>query len=85
MDSVGRYVVGQVSMGLINGILSIILLTILGWIVGDPIEYAVLLAFIAGLFSLIPLVGTITGTVIISLAVLAFDGAPPCFWSASGT
>jgi predicted PurR-regulated permease PerM len=81
-DSVGRYVVGQVSMGLINGILSIIVLTIIGWIVGDPIEYAALLAFLAGLFSLIPLVGTITGTVIISLAVLAFDGSPAVFWVA---
>lgn len=82
MDSVGRYVVGQVSMGLINGILSIIVLTIIGWIVGDPIEYAALLAFIAGLFSLIPLVGTITGTIVISLAVLAFDGTPSVFWVA---
>ena len=76
MDSVGRYVVGQVSMGLINGILSIIFLTVLGWILGDPIEYAALLAFLAGLFSLVPLVGTITGTVVISLAVWAFDGFP---------
>lgn len=76
MDSVGRYVVGQVSMGLINGILSIIFLTVLGWILGDPIEYAALLAFLAGLFSLVPLVGTITGTVVITLAVWAFDGFP---------
>jgi predicted PurR-regulated permease PerM len=76
MDSVGRYVVGQVSMGLINGILSIIFLTILGWVLGDPIEYAALLAFIAGLFSLVPLVGTITGSIIITLAVWAFDGFP---------
>jgi predicted PurR-regulated permease PerM len=76
MDSVGRYVVGQVSMGLINGILSIIFLTILGWALGDPIEYAALLAFIAGLFSLVPLVGTITGSIIITLAVWAFDGFP---------
>jgi predicted PurR-regulated permease PerM len=76
MDSVGRYVVGQVSMGLINGVLSIIFLTVLGWILGDPIEYAALLAFMAGLFSLVPLVGTITGTVVITLAVWAFDGFP---------
>jgi predicted PurR-regulated permease PerM len=76
MDSVGRYVVGQVAMGLTNGILSIIFLTVLGWILGDPIEYAVLLAFIAFLFSLIPLVGTITGSIIITLAVLAFDQWP---------
>ena len=76
MDSVGRYVVGQVSMGLINGILSIIFLTVLGWILGDPIEYAALLAFLAFLFSLVPLVGTITGSIVITLAVLAFDGWP---------
>jgi predicted PurR-regulated permease PerM len=76
MDSVGRYVVGQVSMGLINGILSIIFLSVLGWILGDPIEYAALLAFLAFLFSLVPLVGTITGSIIITLAVLAFDGWP---------
>jgi predicted PurR-regulated permease PerM len=76
MQSVGRFVVGQVSMGLINGVLSIIFFTILGWILGDPIEYAVLLAFIAFLFSLIPLVGTITGSIIITLAVWAFDGWP---------
>ena len=76
MDSVGRFVVGQVSMGAINGILSIIFFTILGWVLGTPIEYAALLAFIAGLFSLIPLVGTITGSVIITLAVWAFDGWP---------
>jgi len=76
MESVGRYVVGQVAMGLTNGILSIIFLTVLGWILGDPIEYAVLLAFIAFLFSLIPLVGTITGSIVITLAVLAFDGWP---------
>ena len=79
MDAVGRYVVGQVSMGLINGILSIVFLTVLGWILGDPIEYAALLAFIAGLFSLVPLVGTITGSIIITIAVWAFDGPPAVF------
>lgn len=76
MDSVGRYVVGQVGMGLTNGILSIAFLSVLGLILGDPIEYAALLAFIAGLFSLVPLVGTITGSIIITLAVWGFDGFP---------
>ncbi|MEO8528193.1 MAG: AI-2E family transporter [Pseudolysinimonas sp.] len=76
MTSVGRYVVGQVVMGLTNGILSAIFFFILGLILGKPIEYAALLAFIAGLFSLIPLVGTITGSTIITLAVWAFDGWP---------
>lgn len=76
MQAVGRYVVGQVGMGLINGVLSAIFFAILGLILGTPIEYAALLAFIAGLFSLIPLVGTITGSVIITLAVWAFNGFP---------
>jgi predicted PurR-regulated permease PerM len=74
--SVGRYVIGQVSLGLANGVLTFLFLNVLGWILGDPIEYWALLSFIAFLFSLVPLVGTITGSVIITLAVLAFDGWP---------
>ncbi|RQP12679.1 MAG: AI-2E family transporter [Microbacteriaceae bacterium] len=75
-SSVGRYVVGQVSLGATNGVLTFIFLTVLGWILGDPIEYSALLAFIAFLFSLVPLVGTITGSIIITLAVWLFDGPP---------
>lgn len=74
--SVGRYVVGQVSLGLANGVLSFIFFTVLGWVLGEPIQYSALLAFIAFLFSLVPLVGTITGSVIITLAVLLFNGWP---------
>lgn len=73
--SVGRYVLGQVLLGLTNGVLTFLFLTVLGLIIG-PIEYTALLAFIAFLFSLIPLVGTITGSVIITLAVWLFDGWP---------
>lgn len=73
--SVGRYVLGQVLLGLTNGILTFLFLTVLGLIIG-PIEYTALLAFIAFLFSLIPLVGTITGSIIITLAVWLFDGWP---------
>ncbi|QEO16064.1 AI-2E family transporter [Agromyces intestinalis] len=63
--SVGRYVIGQVTLGLINGVLSFILLSIIG--APSPI----LLAFIAFLFSLVPLVGTLTGSIVISLVCLA--------------
>ena len=63
-DSVGKYVMGQVSLALVNGILSAIFLTIIG------AKFAILLAVIAFTFSLIPLVGTITGSVIIVLACL---------------
>ncbi|GGF38876.1 AI-2E family transporter [Subtercola lobariae] len=60
-QAVGRYVVGQLALALVNGILSFIFLTI----IGAPLP--VLLAFIAFLLSLIPLVGTVTGSAIIVL------------------
>jgi predicted PurR-regulated permease PerM len=63
--SVGRYVIGQGSLGLINGVLSFIYLSI----IGAPAP--ILLAFIAFLCSLIPLVGTLTGAIIISLVSFA--------------
>lgn len=75
-ESVGRYVVGQVTLGLANGVLTLLFMTVLGWILGNPIDYAALFAFIAFLFSLIPLVGTISGAVIISLATWAFEPWP---------
>lgn len=61
-DSVGKYVMGQVALALTNGVLSAIFLSIIG------AKFPILLAFIAFFFSLIPLVGTITGSVIIVLA-----------------
>jgi predicted PurR-regulated permease PerM len=62
--AVGRYVVGQVSLAAVNGVLTFILLLI----IGGPVP--ALLACVAFLGSLIPLVGTISGAVIISLACL---------------
>ena len=79
-QSVGRYVVGQVFLGLSNGVLTLIFMTILGLVIGNPVEYAALFAFIAFLASLIPLVGTISGAVVISLGFLLFEGAPTVFW-----
>jgi predicted PurR-regulated permease PerM len=66
--SVGRYVIGQVSLGLINGTLSLILLSAIG------VKNAILLAFIAFLGSIIPLVGTLSASVIITLSTLLFMG-----------
>lgn len=63
-DSVGYYVIGQVSLGVINGVLSAILLTIIG------APFPAVLAVIAFFFSLIPLVGTLTGSTIIVLTCL---------------
>ena len=71
--AVGRYVIGQGSLALANGILSFIVLTFIFpiWV---PVQYSALLAFIAFLGSLIPLVGTITGSIIITLLTLLFSG-----------
>jgi len=63
-SAVGRYVVGQFTLAAVNGVLSAIFL----WIIGAP--QFVLLAFVAFLFSLIPLVGTLTGSLIIVLTCL---------------
>ncbi len=60
-QAVGRYVVGQVSLALINGVASFIFLTSIG------AAYPALFAFIAFLFSLVPLVGTLSGSILIVL------------------
>lgn len=62
--AVGRYVIGQVSLGAVNGVLSLIYLSIIG------APFPTLLAFVAFLCSLLPLVGTISGAIIISLVCL---------------
>ncbi|WP_137844926.1 AI-2E family transporter [Microbacterium sp. 2FI] len=63
-DSVGYYVIGQLSLGVINGVLSAIFLTII------DAPFPAVLAVIAFFFSLIPLVGTLTGSTIIVLTCL---------------
>ncbi|GAA3772405.1 AI-2E family transporter [Microbacterium kribbense] len=62
--SVGYYVMGQVTLGLINGILSSIFLSII------HAPFPAVLAVVAFFFSLIPLVGTLTGSTIIVLTCL---------------
>lgn len=63
-SAVGRYVVGQASLALVNGVLSFVFLSIIG------AEYPALFAFVAFLFSLVPLVGTLSGSVLIVLTQL---------------
>ena len=74
--AVGRFVIGQGSLALVNGVLSFIVLTLIFPAFGLPVKYSALLAFIAFLGSLIPLVGTISSSVIITLLVLLFNGPP---------
>jgi predicted PurR-regulated permease PerM len=68
-SSVGRYVIGQVSLALVNGVLSFLFLSIIG------AQLPAVFAFIAFLGSLIPLVGTISGAVLIVLGEFALTGA----------
>jgi predicted PurR-regulated permease PerM len=63
-DSVGYYVMGQVSLALINGVLSLIFLNII------RAPFPAVLAVVAFLGSMIPLVGTLTGSTIIALTCL---------------
>ncbi|MCP2636707.1 AI-2E family transporter [Microbacterium sp. HD4P20] len=67
-DSVGYFVIGQVSLGVINGVLSAIFLSII------EAPFPAVLAVIAFFFSLIPLVGTLTGSIIIVLTCLGLGG-----------
>ena len=69
--SVGYYVMGQVSLGIINGVLSAIFLSIIG------APFPAVLAVVAFFFSLIPLVGTLTGSAIIVLTCLLPGLASP--------
>ncbi|GLJ60020.1 AI-2E family transporter [Microbacterium barkeri] len=63
-DSVGYYVMGQITLAAINGVLSAIFLTII------DAPYPTVLAVVAFLGSMIPLVGTISGSTIIALTCL---------------
>jgi predicted PurR-regulated permease PerM len=63
--SVGRYVIGQITIASINAILSYTFMSIVG------IPFALVLAFIILLLGLIPLVGTVTGAAIVTLVALS--------------
>lgn len=75
--SVGRYVVGQGTIALANGVASFIFLSI-GQLFGA--KYPALFAFIAFLFALVPLVGTLSGSVLITLSTLLLAGPGPALW-----
>lgn len=58
---VGGYVLGQATVAVINGVLTYLVLVLLG------LPFPAVLAVLAGLLALIPIVGTIVGGVIITL------------------
>lgn len=63
-QSVGRYVIGQVSLAAINGMASFVFLSVI------QAPFSAVLAFVAFAFSLVPLVGTLTGSILIVLVCL---------------
>jgi predicted PurR-regulated permease PerM len=69
-DSVGKYVMGQAALALVNGVLSAIFLSIIG------APFPLLLAVVAFVCSLIPLVGTLSGSIIIVLISLLLCTTP---------
>ncbi|MFM6967736.1 MAG: AI-2E family transporter [Microbacteriaceae bacterium] len=71
IKAVGQYVIGQGTQGLANGVFSFLALTIIG------AHYPVLFAIIALMFSLIPLVGTVTGSLIIVAMQFLLDPEHP--------
>jgi predicted PurR-regulated permease PerM len=71
VDAVGKYVVGQGTQGLANGVLSFVAMTLIG------AEYPALFALIAFMFSLLPLVGTVTGSIIIIATQWLVDPSDP--------
>lgn len=62
--SVGHYIVGQTMVATLNGIVAFIAVSIAG------LQYAALLAIFAGFMAFIPLVGAVTGGIIITLLAL---------------
>lgn len=64
-SSVGRYVMSQVTIGVIQSVLVFILLTVTG------VPFALVISFIAFILALIPLVGSVTSAIIASLVALS--------------
>ena len=67
-SGVGKYVGGQFVLAAINGVLTFIVLTIIGG------KLAIVFAFIAFLLALVPLIGTVTASVIITVSQLGLAG-----------
>jgi predicted PurR-regulated permease PerM len=62
---VGGYVLGQTAVATINGVLTYIMLIVL------QLPFSAVLAVLAGLLALIPIVGTVVGGVVITLIALS--------------
>jgi putative heme transporter len=67
--SVGRYVIGQVSVAGLNATLAFIVMSIVG------LPFALVLAFIVFLLAIIPLVGSVSGATLVMIVALAVNPA----------
>ncbi len=65
--SVGRYVIGQVSVAALNATLAFIAMGIVG------LPFALVLAFIVFLLAIIPLVGSVSGAALVVMVAAAVD------------
>jgi putative heme transporter len=65
--SVGRYVIGQVSVAALNATLAFVAMSIVG------LPFALVLAFIVFLLAIIPLVGSVTGAALVVIVALAVN------------
>ena len=65
--SVGRYVIGQVSVSALNAVLGFIVMSLVG------LQFALVLAFVVFLLAIIPLVGSISGAILVVVVALAVD------------
>lgn len=64
-SSIGHYVIGQSIVAALNALVAFIAITIAG------VPFGALLAFFAGIMAFIPLVGALTGGVVISIIALS--------------
>ena len=65
--SVGRYVIGQVSVAALNATLAFVAMSIVG------LPFALVLAFIVFLLAIIPLVGSVSGAALVVMVAAAVD------------
>lgn len=65
--SVGRYVIGQVSVAALNATLAFVAMSIVG------LPFALVLAFIVFLLAIIPLVGSVTGAALVVMVAVAVN------------
>jgi predicted PurR-regulated permease PerM len=66
---VGGYVLGQAVLAVTNGVLTYLMLILLG------LPFSAVLALVVGLLALLPIVGTVIGGVIITLVALSVSWA----------